>query len=240
VAAPSADGVERLAQALDRERDAYLEWHDGPDFSAEAEAVAGLEEADLKKAGELIAARLEAGYEVHLGRAAVLLGRRGDRLPQMVTALEQALRRERQAYLRARLAGDVLRLAGSATARMALRQAIEDGAGWSEKVDALCQLKELLECRPPDRPLNELMPPETAEALLAEMASDDYLVRYHAADTLRKAAGLADSVSGDKELFGLICGKSRNRKETPDREDRLGFIKAAASIRALLEDRGII
>lgn len=237
---PPENGLERLEQALDQERDVYLEWHDGPDHSAEAEAVGRLEEAELKKADEMIAARLEAGYDVHLGRAAVLLGRRGDRLPQMVTAMESALRREKRAYLRAQLASDILMLVGSVPAQRALRQAIADGAGWSEKVDAICYLKELVEGRAAERPLRELMPPKTAAVLLAEVAADDYLVRYHAADALLKAAGQADRVSGDTELFGLICGKRHDSKKAPDQEDRRGFKKAAADIRTLLEDRGII
>jgi hypothetical protein len=239
-AAPRGSGVERLAQALDRERDAYMEWHDGPDFSDVDEAVGSLDEAELKTAGEFIAARLEAGYHVHLGRAAVLLGRRGDRLPQMVTALEQALRREKQTHLRVRLAGDVLKLVGSVPASMALRQAIEGGAGWSDKVEAICQLKELLECRLPERPLRELMPPETASVLMTEVAADDYLVRYHAADSLLKAAGFEEGVTKDKELFGLICGKHREGREAPDQEERKRFIKAAACIHTLLKNRGII
>lgn len=236
----SKNGVEGLAQALDRERDAYMEWHDGPDFSEEAEAVARLEGDELKMAGEMIAARLEAGYDVHLGRSAVMLGLRGDRMPQMVTALESALRREKRAYLRARLASDVLRLIGSAPAQMALRQAIADGAGWSEKVDAICCLKELVECRPPDKKIREILTPETAEVLLAGIKSEYYLVRYHAADTLLKAAGEKGGISGNKVLYRPICGSGRDEGTAPGADDRREFEKAADGIREMLKDSGIM
>lgn len=233
-------GVERLEQALDQERDAYMEWHDGPDFSAEAEAVAGLNQGELKEAGEMISARLEAGYDVHLGQAAVLLGKRGDRLPQMVTALESALRREKQFSQRVHLACNVLELYRSPLAQMALRQAISEGGDWSTKVEAICSLKSSIERMAPGRPIGELLPPETAEVLLSEVASNDYLVRYHAADTLLKAAGEAEGMTDKGEIFGLICGSDRTAQAPPGAEDRKGFEKAADKIKETLTQKRII
>lgn len=238
--AQTGSGVERLVAALDRERDAYMEWHDGPDHTAEAEAVSALAEEELAQAGEMIAARLSIGYDVHLGRAAVLLGKRGRELPRMVTALEATLRREKRGYLRAHLARDILQLYSSVPAQMALRQAITEGAGWSEKADAICCLKELLEGRSSERPMRELLPPETAGTLLSALSDDDYLVRYHAADTLLKAAGQAGGVFSDKEIFGLICGSNREGKASPGPDDRRGFEKAADVIRTMLAGRRIV
>ena len=219
-------GVERLVLALDRERDPRMEWHDGPDYGPVDRAVGGLADAEWSAAAELVRTRLEQGYDIHLGRAAVLLGGRETERGRMLSALEAGLRREKRTALVFRIAGNILALGPSAEAQGAFRRIVAGGSTWSVKVDALCTLKALLQERPADRPLAELLPPETARALLAAVTDGDYLVRYHAADALRRAAGIDRELAQDRELFGLICGKNAQANAEPDPEDRQGFERA--------------
>ncbi len=107
------------------------------------------------------------------------------------------------------------------------------GLHWGDRIDALVNLKIALGAAGDRRPVPEFITPEMEAAIFEAVQDDDYLVRYHAADSLLKASGEKKELSEHKELFSYICGKYPGN-EKPGDEERAGFRKAAEILRRRL------
>lgn len=227
------NGIERLAAALDEKRDPYLEWHDGPDFSSVSRALSFLISEERDAAVSLVVERLVRGYDFYAAYAAVELGKDPASRDALRAALDRLFEKRLDAAARCHLAHDALLLGPSAAAVEAFRDVIAHGAGWSEKVEALVYLKSVCQKLADPERRAAVLAPAVLEAVFAAVQADDYLVRYHAANLLFLAAGKIGEVSGDKELFGLICGKAGAQNRTPDAADREGFRRAAERLKKL-------
>ncbi|MBN2114560.1 MAG: hypothetical protein JW785_10600 [Acidimicrobiia bacterium] len=92
---------------------------------------------------------------------------------------------------------------------------------WSDRLDVAMGLR-------------HLPGPGVVEALLAAVEQDpDYLVRYHAAESLLHLGGIAPlDITGHPEVFAdLVAGADRE----PTAEERRQHARAAAALRRLLE-----
>ncbi len=228
-----AGGVRRLEAAIDEERNGYMEWHDGPDYSSVSIAVSALTPDEIPRAAEMVIRRLEAGgYTVYLGYAAVELGKHPGAREPIKSALEGVISRSVNFYDAANVSRNILELGPSGKAVEMFRNMIRAGADWYTQVETLCNLKSAITSGGKHSMLEEIFTPELAETVLAAVCDDDYLTRYHAADLLRKAAGIRQELSDDQLLFPLICGSKTADDSPPTGADRKGFEQAAEILRA--------
>ena len=221
--------LESLVAVFDEDRDRYMEWHDGPSLYEVDQAIAGVP-AELKaEASRIVAERIRKSYDPYLGRAAELLGTEECR-----AALDRALASAPHPGTASNAARNLLAMGRSAEAVEALRAIVTNaGLHWGDRIDALVNLKIALGAAGDRRPVSEFITPEMEAAIFEAVEDDDYLVRYHAADSLLKAAGEKKELSDHKELFAYICGKYPGN-EKPGDEERVGFRKAAEIIRQRL------
>ncbi|MBP7584587.1 MAG: hypothetical protein KBA61_11160 [Spirochaetes bacterium] len=212
--------IDELIAVFDKERDRYIEWHDGPRLDEVDAAMASLSPEERAAASRIVAERIGKGYDPYLGRAAELLG-----TGECRKALDDALGVTRDSHSAGNMARNILTLGKSDSAMEALMAIVGNRSlHWSARIDALVNLKIAMGAAA-DRPVTEFITPEF-EAILFEAAADgEYLVRYHAAEALLRMAGGAGELSDDKELFGFVCGKHAV-DGTPDVADREGFRRA--------------
>ena len=224
-----ATSLEALIAVFDEERNPYMEWHDGPSLGEVDAAMSRLSLEEKAEASRIVAARMKASYDPYLGRAAELLGTEECR-----SALDATLAAARHPATASNVARNLLTLGKSAGAVNALRAIVSNpGLHWSDRIDALVNLKIALDAAGDTRPVSEFITPELEEAIFEAVCDDDYLVRYHAAEALLKAAGIRKELSEHKELFHCICGKAGD-EHTPDEEERAGFRKAVEMIRTMI------
>jgi hypothetical protein len=231
----SKDGVRRLEAALDEERNAYMEWHDGPDFSSVAMAISRLLPEERQAAVDMIAGRLEKGYDFYLGYAAIELGKDEGVRARLVALMENIYEKNVSWYDASHLAHDILLIGPSEKAKDALRRVIREAPDWSSKIEGLVYLRAAMKKSGGKMSISELFPPETAETVFEAVRADDYLVRYHAANAILHAAGMEKEVS-EYELFSLVCGKNAVSDDKPTKADREGFEKAVVILREVLYD----
>lgn len=168
----------------------YYVWHDGPDFTevarryaADPAGVTALLGLGLAQ-GDALAAETCRHLEVAgTGRAEVVA------LLRRHASATGALATEVAASLHA-LGEDAAEQAAAITA------VLHTGDFWGVRMDAA-------------RRLAAFAPTPALVAALARAVQDeDYLVRFHAATTLRAWAGVTESLDRDHELFGLVAGKA--------------------------------
>ncbi|MBL8022189.1 MAG: hypothetical protein JNM27_21115 [Leptospirales bacterium] len=214
-----------LISVFDEERNGYMEWHDGPTLFEVDYAFARLTPEEKVQASKIVAERIRVKYDPYLGRAAELLA-----TEECKAALNDAMRGTSR---RTEISGNLLAFGKNDDALAHLRSVISNNRlAWSYRIDSLVQLKILLKDRG-NRPIAELLTPEMTEAILDAVVDEDYLVRYHAADTLLQALGEVEELPRHKELFGLVCGTPG--REQADDQDRLGFAKAAELLKERLQ-----
>lgn len=195
-----------------------MEWHDGPSVFEVDYAFARLTPEEKVQASKIVAERIRVKHDPYLGRAAELLA-----TEECIAALNDAMSGD--VSRRTDISRNLLALGKNDGAIAHLRAIISNNRlAWSYRIDSLIQLKTLLMERG-NRPLEELLTPEMTESILAAVIDEDYLVRYHAAETLLRALGDPEDLSQHKELFALVCG-TPGREEADD-QDRRGFEKAA-------------
>ncbi|NPV00410.1 MAG: hypothetical protein HPY53_03410 [Brevinematales bacterium] len=227
-------GVKRLESAIDEERNGYMEWHDGPDYSSVSVAATALTLDERPRAAEMLIRRLDAGgYTVYLGYAVVELGKDDNAREQLKSALERTLDRPVSFYDAANIARNILELGPSAKAVEMFRRMIREGSDWYTQVDTLVNLKSAIASSGKHSLLEEVLTPELADTVLAAVRDDDYLTRYHAAELMLKAAGVRKDLSEHKELFPLICGSNAVNDDKPTAADREGFEKAVGILREI-------
>ncbi len=222
--------IDRLIRVFDTKRDPYMEWHDGPSLQEVDSAMADLAPEERDAAARIVAERIRQGYDPYLGRAAELLG-----TGECRKALDEVLASRPGLSGTGNIARNILTMGKSADAVAALRSIVENRSlGWWERIDALVNLKIAIDASGGPRPITDIITPEFESVIFEALSDDDYLVRYHAAEALLKAAGETNELFDHKELFRLICGKY-NGRDLPDDADRDGFRRAAEIIREMLK-----
>jgi hypothetical protein len=221
--------IEELTKVFDTKRDPYMEWHDGPSLHEVDGAMASLGPEERAEASRIVADRIRNGYDPYLGRAAELLG-----TVECRKALDDTLGSQSNSYDAANIARNLLSLGKSSEAITVLQGIIENRAlHWSNRIDALVNLKIALDASGGGRPIADFINPEFEAAIFEAVTDDEYLVRYHAAEALLRAAGDKKELSSHKDLFGSICGKHAV-EGSPDSADREGFRSAADMLRRML------
>lgn len=222
--------LERLITVFDAKRDPYMEWHDGPSLNEVDSAMEDVAPEERAAASRIVAERIMKGYDPYLGRAAELLGTEECR-----KALDDVLAGGHSDA--ANVARNLLFLGKSEAAVAALHSIIGNSSlGWSIRIDALVNFKIALDSSGGKRPITDFITPEFESVIFNAIEDEDYLVRYHAAEALLKAADVTTDLTDNKELFACLCGKHAIEGK-PDRDDREGFRRAAAMIRAMMYKR---
>lgn len=222
--------MEQLISVFDAKRDPYMEWHDGPSLQEVDSAMADLAPEERAVASRIVAERIRSGYDPYLGRAAEILGTEECR-----TALDEILASGPGSYGAGNIARNILTMGKSDEAVAALRSIVENRAiGWPDRIDALVNLKIAIDASGGARPIRDFITPEFESVIFEAVTDDDYLVRYHAAEALLRAAGDRTELSDHRELFGYICGKHAT-DGVPDSADQEGFRRAAEIIRRILK-----
>jgi hypothetical protein len=220
--------LEKFINVLERPRDGYMEWHDGPSLHEVNYALNALTSEERNAASVAVAERLGKGYNPYLGRAVELLNS-----AELHAALQKLLVSADNPSIAVSIARNLLVIGESIEAIDIMKHIIENRLmGWSARVEALCNLKEIIKNSGGEKNAREILTPELESVICNAVCDDDYLVRYHAADILYKMAGNEKEISEEKELFGYICGKSGSDKK-PDDADREGFKKAVEILRRL-------
>jgi HEAT repeat protein len=168
----------------------YMVWHDGPDFNvfrsnAQADpttAVRVLLEGLAEGDGLAAQAIVEAGFADELRE-------------RLIAALKSAVDRTNSSF-RVRVAESLTRLTGDQHWSSAIVDVLVGGPFWGDRVDAAMALGRYT-------PTIELI-----AALMRGMRDEDYLVRYHCANSLLRYGGSTADVSDDKELFAQIANES--------------------------------
>ncbi len=221
--------IERLIKVFDAKRDPYMEWHDGPSLQEIDSAMASLGPEERAEASHIVAERIRNGYDPYLGRAAELLGTEECR-----KALDEALAARPGVSGTGNIARNILTMGRSDDAVAALRSIVANQSlGWSDRIDALVNLKIALDASGGDRPIGDFITPEFESVIFEAVTDEEYLVRYHAAEALLKAAGHKRELPAHKALFGYICGKHAV-DGSPDNKDREGFRRAAEMLRRMI------
>lgn len=168
----------------------YMVWHDGPDFAefrtraksdpatAERVLLEGLAQAD-PLAAQAIA---EADFPP-------------DVRTRFTSLLENAIDRSTGTF-RVRIAETLTQLTGEQSWSRAIVDVLASRHFWGDRVDAAMALADY-------EPTIELI-----AALMRAMRDDEYLVRYHAANSLLRYGGSTVDVADDKELFAQIANES--------------------------------
>jgi hypothetical protein len=191
--------------------DPYVVWHEGPEFGelisrarTDPEAVAAALRLGLA-AGDPVAA---AGYAALVRAGAAVPGAEGVLRGVLPTAT---------GTFRVRLATSLLSITGDQAWAGEILPVLRDASAWGHRLDAAVALAGFA-------PTTDL-----ADALAVAVATDEaYLVRYHAADTLRTFAGRRTGVSGNRSLLDRI---SAPRTGDPGPADRAGWAEAARVLR---------
>jgi hypothetical protein len=190
--------------------DPYLVWHDGPDF-------AGLlvrYRADPDGVWRLLRLGLAAG-DLLAPQSLTALADEGLTPTGAADELRAALPAAADGF-RVRIAQALRTITGSQEWAVAILPVLAGNGHWGPRIDAATVLAEFAPT------------PELADALAAAVQDEEYLVRYHAADTLLIFSGRAGDVSRFPALFRKIMSP---RGETADDRDRERWRDAARELR---------
>jgi hypothetical protein len=192
----------------------YLVWHDGPDFdrllalgAADPVGVESMLAAGLAAQDPLAAQSIAALADARIapaGAAAMLAG---------MTATGALL----IGVAQARFA-----LTGDQSAAESIVSVLLSDEHWGVRLDAA-------------RALADFVPTPALIRALGEAVCDrEYLVRYHAANTLLRYAGKVPDISTRPKLFAKI---TRPDKGKPSKTDRAGWQSVAEKLTAKLRSR---
>jgi HEAT repeat protein len=186
--------------------DPYLVWHDGPDFRALLRAA----RRDPAGVAGMLALGIREHDPVAAESVAALASAR--RLP---SGLDEVLRAE-TATASGTFAVEAARTLHRLTADPAwaapVLSILAGTEHWSVRLRAAMALVDF----PPS--------PQIVAALAEAVADHDYLVRYHAANTLLRYAGRTSDISADPELFGKL---RLDASDLPDGQVHKGWREVA-------------
>jgi HEAT repeat protein len=164
----------------------YVVWHDGPDFTE----FQGRFESDPALATTMLAAGLAEG-DALAAQAPRELTLSPEQAAGFVRLLTEALPTA-NAGVRLEAGATLFALTGSPEWSAPVVEVLASDVHWGVRIDAAMRLK--------------AFPPTAAlVAAVAEGVRDEeYLVRFHSANTLLRWAGRTDDISDDRRLFELI------------------------------------
>lgn len=189
--------------------DPYLVWHDGPDFT---ELIARSRDDPAA-----VWATLRLGLAARdplAAQAVAALAREGLASAEAEGALRQALPAAEDAF-RVRAAQALRVITGREEWAGEILPVLAGAGHWGPRIDAATVLAEFAPT------------PELVEALAAAVQDEEYLVRYHAADTLLIYSGRVGDVSRHPALFRKIMSP---RDDVPDDGDRERWREAARDL----------
>jgi hypothetical protein len=165
----------------------YMVWHDGPDFDEIARRYA----ADPVGVLALLGLGIAESDSV-AASACRELDPAPDQVPAIVALLEEALPAT-YGSTRTEVAASLHALGGSADDMGAeIARVLRSPDHWGVRLDAARRLAAF----PPT--------PDLVAAVADGVRDEDYLVRFHSANTLLHWAGITGDISDDDELFGLL------------------------------------
>lgn len=183
--------------------DPYLIWHDGPEFQHLLDVVHREPEETARMLAVGIAA--EAPLAAH---SIEFLAKEGLAPDGAVELLRTAATTATDTFL-IRVAKALHVLTGDQTWATALLPVLAGAGHWGVRLDAAIALAEF-------RPAAPLV-----AALGTAIAKDEeYLVRYHAANTLLRYAGRTADISDLDDIFGLITGPRDGEPAAAERARR--------------------
>jgi hypothetical protein len=169
--------------------DPYMVWHDGPDFAAftqswrlDPDGVEGMLREGLAQSDALAA---ESIGELPLSAQSIAA----------FTPLLTATRDTSSGTFRVRAAQTLRKLTGTEVWSADIVDVLAGHEHWSDKIDAAMALGHFT-------PTIELI-----AALMRGVLDEEYLVRYHSANSLLTFAGLPADVASDKELFPQLSAE---------------------------------
>jgi len=165
-------------------------WHDGPDFTRLIE-LAGTAPADVAR---MLAAGLEAGDPLAAQSIAALA--EAGLAPDGAESLLRAAVPDATESLLVRVAQALHVLTGDESWAIPIATVLASDAFWGVRIDAAIALAAFT-------PTADLV-----ASLGRAVRDDEYLVRYHAANTLLRYAGHTDDIADHPDLFDKITSDS--------------------------------
>jgi hypothetical protein len=166
----------------------YMVWHDGPDFTQLRDEwkrdPEGLIELLFEGMAEDDALASQSFSELDPPPT-------DDVLAKVLEKLESQLA-SAGPYATTQIARTLFKLSGDGKWELPVIEVLDSALHWSSRIDAAMALRDF--------------PPTDAgrAALLRNVQTDDYLVRYHSASTLLKWAGVTTAIEDDDALFTLL------------------------------------
>ena len=166
--------------------DPYLVWHDGPDF-AEFQARFA---ADPELATRMLAEGLAEG-DALAAQTPRELSLTTEQRAALVRMLTETLKTATPG-VQLEAGASLFALTGSAEWSALVVEVLASTVHWGIRIDAAIRLKAF----PPT--------PALVAAVARGVRDQEYLVRYHCANTLLHWAGRDEDISDDAELFGMV------------------------------------
>jgi hypothetical protein len=179
--------------------DPYLVWHDGPDFTALLEAA----RVDRDAVARMLAIGIERGDPL-AAESFGWLARAGFARDGWSALLSAAVSTA-TGTLQVRLAEALHVLTLDESWGNVVASVLTTGGFWGERIDAAIALAGFA-------PTEELV-----AALARAVCDDEYLVRYHAANTLLRYAGRAGDIARRPALFAKIKTPASGAAQAADR-----------------------
>jgi hypothetical protein len=191
--------------------DPYLVWHDGPDFTALLRAA----RSDLRAVTRMLIAGINAGDPLAAESIGTLAG--AGLTPEGWQALLRAAVPRASGTFLVRLAQALYALTADPSWATAIASVLSSAEDWGERIDAAIALADF-------DPATHLI-----QALARAVCDPEYLVRYHAANTLLRYAGGAQEIAELPDLFAKIRSPQDG---SPSAADRAAWHSAADQLRA--------
>lgn len=183
----------------------YMVWHDGPEFSGLRAAWREEPEAVLE---QLFAGMAEGDSLAAQSLSELQPAPTGEVADRVIASLREHLPGA-PASSRVQIGLTLYKLTGDTAWAEPIVTVLDGVVHWGDRIDAAIALREV----PPST--------ELRAALLRNVATDDYLVRYHSATTVLRWAGVDRELSdADHDLFALVAKD----------DDAAAWARAAAEI----------
>lgn len=183
-------------------------WHDGPDFTR----LLALGETAPADVARMLTAGIEAGDPLAAQSIAALAA--AEIPPEGAEALLRSALPDATEELLVRVAQALHVLTGDESWAGHIAAVLNSDAFWGVRINAAMALAEFTPT------------PELVESLGRGVRDDEYLVRYHSANTLLRYAGRAKDISDYPKLFGNITSDS----DTAGRDEVAEHLTSAVDV----------
>jgi hypothetical protein len=184
-------------------------WHEGPEFTR----LVRLARSAPAEVAEMLAAGLAESDPV-AAQSLAFLAEEGLAPPNTESLLRGAIPTATETFL-VRVAQALHRLTGAESWAAPIASVLGSDAFWGVRMDAAMALAGFMAT------------PALVEALGEGVRDEEYLVRYHSANTLSRYAGRAKDIADQGELFDLIKGPQEG---DPTEADRVQWATAATRL----------